>query len=152
MVGDARTNRARFGWQRYPFIRPLLFIHVEGVEGGKSLGPEQLQGLFSGHMLQLRLHLGLVFLVDSDWLLEYGSCLPDGNHKAVVSLRSSWLEYYIRLLVIRKSQLVQLSLNLRSTTLIIRIQAEYGAAGLQGLLGTNQHRLLVTLCLLFWKL
>jgi hypothetical protein len=29
-----------------------------------------------------------VILVDSDWLLEYGSSLPDGRHKAVVCVQA----------------------------------------------------------------
>ena len=35
---------------------------------------------------QRLLHLALVFLEESDWLLEDGGCLADGSNQAVVTL------------------------------------------------------------------
>ena len=76
------------GRQGDPPAGHVRLRHVDGVDGGEALGPEQLQRLLPRHMLQLRLHLGLVLLVHSHRLLEDRGRLADRGHEVVLRVAS----------------------------------------------------------------
>ena len=62
--------------------------HVDRVDGGQSLGPEQLERLLPGDMLQLGLYLGLVLLVHCHRLFEDRSRLSDRGNQIVFRVAS----------------------------------------------------------------
>ena len=62
--------------------------HVDRVDGGESLGPEQLKRLLSRDVLQLCLYFGLVLLVHCHRLFEDRSRLSDRGNQVVFRVAS----------------------------------------------------------------
>ena len=62
--------------------------HVDCVDGGESLGPEQLKRLLSRDVLQLCLDFGLVLLVHCHRLFKDRSRLSDRGNQVVFRVAS----------------------------------------------------------------